>query len=85
VWVFDVAWALAVFFGLRSGAARLLAVRIGTPAALGCGALGLGAGLGLPGSGCNAQSPATRAVSHRMRLSPSCRSWRRWLSSRCLV
>jgi ubiquinone biosynthesis protein len=47
VWVFDVAWALAVFFGLRSGAARLLAVRIGTPAALGCGALGLGAGLGL--------------------------------------
>jgi ubiquinone biosynthesis protein len=45
--VFDVAWALAVFFGLRSGAARLLAVRIGTPAALGCGALGLGAGLGL--------------------------------------
>jgi hypothetical protein len=47
VWVFDVAWALAVFFGLRSGAARLLAVRIGTPAALGCGVLGLGAGLGL--------------------------------------
>jgi ubiquinone biosynthesis protein len=47
VWVFDVAWALAVFFGLRSGATRLLAVRIGMPAALGCGVLGLGAGLGL--------------------------------------
>jgi hypothetical protein len=29
VWVFEVAWALAVFFGLRSLAARLLAVRIG--------------------------------------------------------
>jgi EmrB/QacA subfamily drug resistance transporter len=38
-----------------------------------------------PGSGCNAQSRATRAVSHPMRLSPSCRSWRRWLSSRYLV
>jgi ubiquinone biosynthesis protein len=47
VWVFDVAWALAVFFGLRSGATRLLAVRIGAPAAVVCGALGLGAGFGL--------------------------------------
>jgi ubiquinone biosynthesis protein len=47
VWVFDVAWALAVFFGLRSLAARLLGVRIGALAALVCGALGVGAGLGL--------------------------------------
>jgi fatty-acid desaturase len=47
VWVFDVAWALAVFFGLRSLAARLLAVRIGALAALACGALGVAAGVGL--------------------------------------
>jgi ubiquinone biosynthesis protein len=47
VWVFDIAWALAVFFGLRSLTARLLAVRIGPLAAVACGALGLGAGVGL--------------------------------------
>src|SRR5262245_20610495 len=47
VWVFDVAWALAVFFGLRSLAARLLAVRIGPVAAVVSGALGLSAGLGV--------------------------------------
>jgi hypothetical protein len=29
VWLFDLFWALAVFFGLRALAARLLAVRIG--------------------------------------------------------
>jgi hypothetical protein len=45
--MFDVAWALAVFFGLRTLAARLLAVRIGPVAAIVCGALGVGAGLGL--------------------------------------
>jgi hypothetical protein len=47
VWVFDVAWALAAFFGPRSLAARLLGVRIGPVAALVCGAFGVGAGLGL--------------------------------------
>jgi ubiquinone biosynthesis protein len=47
VWVFDVTWALAVFFGLRSLAGRLLAVRIGALAAIGCGTLGLAAGFGL--------------------------------------
>jgi hypothetical protein len=47
VWVFDVAWALAVFFGLRSLAARLLGVRIGPVAAIVCGAFGVAAGLGL--------------------------------------
>jgi hypothetical protein len=47
MWLFDVAWALMVFFGLRSLAGRLLAVRIGPGAALVSGALGIGAGLGL--------------------------------------
>jgi ubiquinone biosynthesis protein len=47
VWLFDVVWALLIFFGLRSLSARLLAVRIGTLAALVCGALGVGAGFGL--------------------------------------
>jgi ubiquinone biosynthesis protein len=47
VWVFDLAWALAVFFGLRSLAGRLLGVRIGLVAALVCGALGLGFGFAL--------------------------------------
>jgi hypothetical protein len=45
--MFDVGWAVAVFFGLRTLAARLLAVRIGPVAAIVCGALGVGAGLGL--------------------------------------
>jgi ubiquinone biosynthesis protein len=47
MWLFDVAWALVIFFGLRSLATRLLAVRIGALAALVCGALGVGAGFGL--------------------------------------
>ena len=47
VWVFDVAWALVIFFGLRSVAARLLAVRLGLAMSLVCGTLGIGVGLGL--------------------------------------
>ena len=47
MWLFDVVWALAIFFGLRWLATRLLAVRLGPAAALVCGALGIGAGLGL--------------------------------------
>jgi ubiquinone biosynthesis protein len=47
VWVFDVAWALLIFFGLRSVAARLLAVRLGLAMSLACGTLGIGVGLGL--------------------------------------
>jgi ubiquinone biosynthesis protein len=47
VWVFDVAWALVIFFGLRSVAARLLAVRLGWAESLVCGTLGIGVGLGL--------------------------------------
>jgi ubiquinone biosynthesis protein len=47
VWLFDLFWALAVFFGLRALAARLLAVRIGPVASVACGCLGVGAGLGL--------------------------------------
>jgi ubiquinone biosynthesis protein len=47
VWLFDVAWALTIFFGLRVLAARLLAVRIGVLAALVAGGLGIAAGLGV--------------------------------------
>jgi ubiquinone biosynthesis protein len=47
VWLFDVAWALAIFFGLRSLSARLLAVRIGPAAALVSAVLGIAAGFGL--------------------------------------
>jgi ubiquinone biosynthesis protein len=47
MWLFDLAWALIIFFGLRSLAGRLLAVRIGLGAALISGALGVAAGLGL--------------------------------------
>jgi ubiquinone biosynthesis protein len=47
VWLFDVAWALTIFFGLRLLAARLLAVRIGLFAALVAGGLGIAAGLGV--------------------------------------
>jgi ubiquinone biosynthesis protein len=47
VWVFDIAWALAVFVGLLWLATRLLAVRLGLLTALVCGALGVAAGLGL--------------------------------------
>jgi ubiquinone biosynthesis protein len=47
MWLFDVAWALLVFFGLRSLTARLLAVRLGPIAALACGGLGIAAGLGV--------------------------------------
>jgi hypothetical protein len=47
MWLFDLAWAFAVFFGLRSVAGRLLAVRLGPGAALASGVLGVGAGLGL--------------------------------------
>jgi ubiquinone biosynthesis protein len=46
MWLFDVAWALAVFFGLRWLATRLLAVRLGPAAAVVCGALGVAAGFG---------------------------------------
>lgn len=45
MWLFDVAWALTIFFGLRLLAARLLAVRIGLLAALVAG--GIAAGLGV--------------------------------------
>lgn len=45
--LFDVVWASVLFFGLRSVAARLLAVRLGGVAALCCGVLGIGAGFGL--------------------------------------
>jgi ubiquinone biosynthesis protein len=47
VWLFDIAWALAIFFGLRWLATRLLAVRLGPTAALVSGVLGIGAGFGL--------------------------------------
>jgi ubiquinone biosynthesis protein len=47
VWVFDIAWALAVFVGALWLATRLLAVRLGLLTALVCGALGVAAGLGL--------------------------------------
>jgi ubiquinone biosynthesis protein len=47
VWLFDIAWALAVFVGLRSVAARLLGVRLGLRVTLVCGVLGVGVGLGL--------------------------------------
>jgi ubiquinone biosynthesis protein len=47
VWAFDVAWALAIFFGLRSVAARLLAVRLGLAVSVVCGTLGIGVGFGL--------------------------------------
>jgi ubiquinone biosynthesis protein len=45
--VADVAWAMAVFLGLRWLAARLLAVRLGAGPALVCVALGVSAGFGL--------------------------------------
>jgi hypothetical protein len=80
VWVFDLAWALAIFFGLHSLAARLLAVRIGALAAVVCGALGLGVGFGLQ----RAVAGDSGGVAP-MRPSPCCHSWRRWLSSRCLA